>query len=77
VIAQTKLYLPDDTSTICVFPDASKFGWGAVVTMVTEWNASLPISELDHKPIAFYSGMFNDTQKGGMPSVKKPSHYMR
>ena len=62
LVKQTQLYFPTDTGTICVFPDSSKFAWGATVTMVEDWRADIPVSDLIHHPIAFYSGVFNETQ---------------
>ena len=57
-----RLAIPKSTDTICVFTDASESGWCGTVTLVADFDPEQPIETLTHRPIAFLSGIFNDTQ---------------
>lgn len=70
-------YPPTDAEhKVCVFVDASKYHWAAVVTTVKETELEKPFLEQCHMPLAFLSGSF----AGSMlkwPTVEKEAFSFR
>lgn len=66
----------DDAHRVCVYMDASKYHWAAVITVVHKTELDKPHLEQAHKPLAFLSGTF----VGSMlkwPTVEKEAFAFR
>jgi hypothetical protein len=48
----------DTTLTTCLFTDASKTHYAALLTQVREWDPSLPVEDQDHEPLGTFNGEF-------------------
>jgi hypothetical protein len=57
------LRYPSETESVFVFSDASEYGWGSFISLVREEDCKKPVAEMNHVPLAFYSGIFSETQK--------------
>ena len=63
ICEQMTLYYPDpERDTISIFPDASKHAWGVTITAVENWRGDVPVADLDHLTIAFFSGTFRGAE---------------
>ncbi|KAJ0393724.1 hypothetical protein ATCC90586_011174 [Pythium insidiosum] len=49
---------PSPTADVCLYTDASRDFWGAVVTQLEPGQLQLPLADQDHRPLAFLSGRF-------------------
>jgi RNase H-like domain found in reverse transcriptase/Reverse transcriptase (RNA-dependent DNA polymerase) len=53
----------DENAEVCVFTDASDYGWSVIVTRVKEWEDEMfKPGDHDHQPLVFLSGLFKDAQ---------------
>ena len=67
--AVTLAHLRDDM-VVCLFPDASDFFWGSILTQVDASmpGSGLPVEEWGHEPLGFLSGAFRDASlRWGVP----------
>jgi len=62
IIERIKLYIPSNEDTICMFTDASSFGWSGCLTAVKNFNSEKPIHEQQHNPLGFVSGVFTGSE---------------
>jgi hypothetical protein len=62
LIKSVKLHYVLANAVVCVFTDASDFGWSVVVTQVVEWNYGLKVEEQDHQALIFLSGCFRGSE---------------
>jgi transposase InsO family protein len=56
------LAYPDPRKEFCLFTDASREGWGALLTQLLGEHLSKPVAEQPHQPLAFLSGIFRGSQ---------------
>jgi hypothetical protein len=62
LLNSVKLYYPLANAVVCVFTDASDYGWSVVITQVVLWNDELRVEEQDHQALIFLSGCFKGSE---------------
>jgi hypothetical protein len=60
---RTQLATRDYSQTLCLFTDASDVAWAAIVTQVPKVDKDVKISEWEHEPLSFLSGVFQGSAK--------------
>jgi hypothetical protein len=61
-LRSAKLYYAVATAVVCLFTDASDYGWSVVITQVVEWDYSLPVEKQEHQALIFLSGSFKGAE---------------
>ncbi|GMF18554.1 unnamed protein product [Phytophthora fragariaefolia] len=73
LVAMVPLAHPDPSLAVCLYCDASQDSWGAICTQVNESDLSKPLSEQEHRPLAFLSGRFTGAQLR-WPTIEKEAY---
>ena len=57
-----KMAFPEPDKQMCLLADASDYGWGLIVTQVTDWQQNVPIQNQKHQLLASMGGLFRGSQ---------------
>ena len=58
-----QLAYPDPKCVVCVFPDASSYAWGSVITQIPAEDVEKPVEEQRHQPLAFFGKRFTKYER--------------
>ena len=87
LMKSVKLHYLVETAVVCLFTDASLYGWSVVIAQVVEWDSALPVEKQAHQAIVFLSGCSSKaelnwtiTEKEAFPiimALEKADHILR
>nr|CCA22052.1 AlNc14C142G7279 [Albugo laibachii Nc14] len=62
LMKSVKIHHLVDIAVVCLFTDASLYGWSVVITQVIDWDSALPVEKQAHQAIVFLSGCFSKAE---------------